>query len=306
MTASTYSPATFVFVHGAAATSFVWSALVRELALRGYRSVALDLPGHGLEAALPLSYQAPQDLDAFATARSHLADVTLQDYVDHAVAAVRRVACHGPVVLVGQSLGGSTLTGVGNTVPELVSGLVYLTAFCCVELPSVAAYMQTPEAATTGLGGTVTGLGDPATTGATRLNLRSADAEFLRAFKDAVAAEVSDEQFRTVLNYGMQPDESLRVVLDEARVDAATWGTIPRTYIRATEDRALPLALQDRMIHEADALTPDNPFVVHSLAASHGGIMLRVAELAEILTGLLAPVGAEPALAADPGILDDR
>ena len=43
------------------------------------------------------------------------------------MAALRRVAPHGPVVLVGISMGGRTLTGVGNTAPELVSRLVYLT-----------------------------------------------------------------------------------------------------------------------------------------------------------------------------------
>lgn len=50
---------TFVFVHGAHNNSFLWTPLIRELAFRGHRSLALDLPGHGLDAALPLSYQAP-------------------------------------------------------------------------------------------------------------------------------------------------------------------------------------------------------------------------------------------------------
>ncbi|MGH3930255.1 MAG: alpha/beta fold hydrolase [Pseudonocardiaceae bacterium] len=38
---------TFVFVHGAASNSFGWTPLIRELAFRGQRSMALDLPGHG-------------------------------------------------------------------------------------------------------------------------------------------------------------------------------------------------------------------------------------------------------------------
>jgi pimeloyl-ACP methyl ester carboxylesterase len=288
MTAPLPPTVTFVFVHGLAGTSFVWAPLTRELALRGYRSLALDLPGHGLDAALPLSYQAPQDLAAFITARSHLADVTLQDYVEHVVAAVRQVSRHGPVILVGQSMGGSIITGVGNTVPDLVSRLVYITAFCCVALPSVAAYVQTPEAATSLLA-TIPSLGDPALTGAARSNLRSADPEFLRAFKAALAAECTDAQLRAVLNYCMQPDESIQATFGEARADATTWGTIPRTYIRATHDRALPLPLQDRMINEADTLTPDNTFDVHSIDASHGGIFLRTSEIADILTGLATP-----------------
>ncbi|MGH3915360.1 MAG: alpha/beta hydrolase [Pseudonocardiaceae bacterium] len=274
---------TFVFVHGAASNSFGWTPLARELAFRGYRSVALDLPGHGLDAALPLSYQAPQDLAAFATERSPLADITLQDNVDHVVAALRRLAPYGPIVLVGISMGGLTLTGVGNAIPELVSRLVYITAYCCVELPSLMAYMQTPEAATSLLA-TVPGVGDLTHTGATRSNYRSADPEYLRALKAALMEEATDDQFRTALNYGLQPDESAQVMFADAQADAHTWGTIPRTYIRATLDRGLPLPLQDRMISEADALTPDNKFEVHSLAASHAGILLRTCELADILT----------------------
>jgi pimeloyl-ACP methyl ester carboxylesterase len=275
---------TFVFVHGAASNSFCWTPLIRELAFRGHRSLALDLPGHGFDAALPLSYQAPQDLAAFAAARSHLADITLQDNVEHVVAALRRVAPYGPVILVGISMGGLTLTGVGNTAPELVSRLVYLTAFCCVELPSALAYMQTPEAATSLLA-TIPGVGDPTSTGAARINHRSADPEYLQAFKAATMAEVTDEQFRTAVNYGMQPDESIQVISADAQVDARTWGTIPRTYIRATLDRAIPLPLQDRMINEADALTPDNKFDVYSVDASHAGILLHASEIADILIG---------------------
>lgn len=96
-----------------------------------------------------------------------LADITFQDNVEHVVAALRRVAPYGPVILVGISMGGLTLTGVGNTAPELVSRLVYLTAFCCVELPSILAYMQTPEAATRLLA-TIPSVGDPTSTGAAR------------------------------------------------------------------------------------------------------------------------------------------
>lgn len=286
MTTSTSPTATFVFVSGLGGTSFGWAPLTRELALRGYRSLALDLPGHGLDAALPLSYQAPQDLPAFATARSPLADVTLQDYIEHVAAAVRQVARHGPVILVGGSMGGAITTGVGNIAPEVVSRLVYITAFCCAGLPSMYAYFQTPEAAASLLF-TIPGLGDPACTGAIRTNHRSADPEFLRAFKAAVAAECTDEQFRTALNYGLQPDESFQATLGEAQADAATWGIIPRTYIRATQDRALPLPLQDRMINEANALTPGNPFDVHSIDASHVGILLlHASEIADILTHL--------------------
>ena len=61
----------------------------------------------------------------------------------------------------------------------------------------------------------------------------------------------------------------------DARGQADTWGTIARTYIRPTGDRSLPVAMQDRLIAEADALTPDNPYDVHTLDTSHVGFLLR-------------------------------
>ncbi|MEV0062794.1 alpha/beta fold hydrolase [Nocardia sp. NPDC050718] len=129
---------TFVLVHGAHGNAAAWSALLRELALLGHRALAVDLPGHGLDAHFPLAYQAPQDLDALTARPSPLASITLEDNVTHVIDTVRKVHAHGPVVLVGTSGGGATISGVGNAVPELLTGIVYLSAWCCVELPRVS------------------------------------------------------------------------------------------------------------------------------------------------------------------------
>jgi pimeloyl-ACP methyl ester carboxylesterase len=60
-------PPTLVFIHGTNSSSAWASGLTGELALRGHRCVAVDLPGHGREAFYPRSYQNPQDLEALAT-----------------------------------------------------------------------------------------------------------------------------------------------------------------------------------------------------------------------------------------------
>lgn len=267
---------TFVFVHGSGSNSFLWTPLMRELALLGHRTLAVDLPGHGYDAQYPASYQAPQDLEALAVEPSALASVTLQDNVDHVVDVVRRAAEHGPVILVGASLGGLTITGVGNAVPELIGQIVYLSAWCCVDLPTLADYLSTPEFAGQ-MTVTVPSTGDPAALGAVRVNWRTAEPGFL--------ADATDEQFRAFLNT-LQPDSSMAVLTADARARAETWGTIPRSYIRLTEDRTTPVAFQDLMIAEADALTPDNPFDVHSVESSHAGFILRPAEIAKILARL--------------------
>ncbi|WP_329069135.1 alpha/beta hydrolase [Amycolatopsis sp. NBC_01480] len=130
---------TFVFAAGANGVS----AAPVELLLRGYRGVGVPQPGGQFRR----SYQAPQDLTAFATEPSPLAGRTVADDVAATVEVIRRVAGHGPVVLVGASIGGALITLAAEQVPELVSTLVYDTAFCCVDLATPGDYLATPEAA---------------------------------------------------------------------------------------------------------------------------------------------------------------
>jgi pimeloyl-ACP methyl ester carboxylesterase len=282
---STPSTPTFVLVPGSGATSFMWAPLVRELALRGHRALPVELPGHGFDAVFPAGFHCPQDLDVLASARSPLAELTLADYVAHTLEMVRAVAVHGPVVLVGTSMGGSVVTGVANTAPELLARIVYIAAYCCVELPSLLAYSQTPEH-TESLIPTAPQFGDPASTGAGRTNPRTGDMHELAALHTLLMADLDPARVPAVLNYATQPDESVQAVYADARVEPATWGRVPRTYLRTACDRALPPALQDRMITEADTLTPANPFDVHTLNASHLAPITRAGDIADILTGL--------------------
>jgi pimeloyl-ACP methyl ester carboxylesterase len=276
---------TFVFVHGANSNSFSWAPLQRELALLGHRTLAVDLPGHGFDAAFSVSYQAPQDLKALAAAPSTLAGVTLADNVHHVVDVVRRVAEHGPVILVGLSLGGLTISGVGAAIPDLIARLVYISAWCCVDVTPFE-YTQSPEYAMSKLHQVRAAvLSNPAELGVIRMNWRTADPDLLAALKATVLADGTDQEFLAYLNT-LEPDESLAVGASDARVRADDWGRIPRTYIRLTEDQAMPIALQDRFIKEADSLTPDNPFDVHSIDSSHVGFLIRPEKAATILAGL--------------------
>lgn len=260
---------TFVIVHGANGNGASYAPLVSALAQKGNRALAVDLPGHGPGAHFPMSYQAPQDVEALVAEPSPLAQVRLEDNVAHVVNIVRSVAAYGPVILLGHSMGGATITRVGNEIPDHISRLVYLTAFCCVQLRSVLDCFTVPEAAST-LATTIPSLGDPERTGVTRTNWRSAEPAFVAAAKAALADDYDDDSFRVALN-GMEPDESWQVAVTDARGAPATWGRIPRSYIRCSLDRMLPPALQDRMIAEADAATPGNAFDVHTLAATHLG-----------------------------------
>jgi pimeloyl-ACP methyl ester carboxylesterase len=280
---------TVVLVHGTHVSSFSWVGLTTELALRGFRTVAVDLPGHGIDGFYPRSYQAPQDPRALATEPSPLAALTLDDYEQRTVEVVRRASEHGPVVLAGSSQGGVTLSRVGNAVPELVDHLVYMAAYCPVELPSMAAYLGEPENAGSLIAKVTAAVaGDPAVLGVARVNWRTADPQLLEGIRECLAGGFSDEELLRVLNL-FQPDEPVAIPVAETRVRADRWGRVPRTYVRFTEDRLIPPALQDRFIAEADRLTPHNPTEVHSVAAPHVGPFHR-AEVVEILSAIAAKV----------------
>jgi len=211
-----------------------------EIVLHGCRALPIELPGHGFKTVFPPGYATPQDLDQLATARSPLADLTLDDYAEHTLGIVRRAAVHGPVVLVGHSLGGS---GPPIRFPR-----------------QPRSHRRIPDQPRTG------------------------DLEVLSALRALLMADIDPAHVPAVLAYAMQPDEPLGTVLANAQADPVAWGNVPHTYIRTTEDEVIPLPVQDRMIAEADQLTPANPFTVHSLAASHFPPITHAAELATILT----------------------
>lgn len=275
---------TFVLVHGSGTSSHMWAPVQRELALHGRRSFAIDLPGHGAEARYSAAYQAPQDLDALRTEGSALATTTLEDNVDALDMAVRRLREHGPVILVAASLGGVTTTALTNRSPDLVDGLVYISAWACSSRSSPVDYMGEPEFAGSllpDLAGLNIELHPPQSIG--RANYRTADPALLRKLKAAIMEDVDDARFMTFLNL-MQPDESLAVMTADARIRPETWGRVPHTYIRLLRDRSLPLAMQDRLIREADELTPSHRFTVHSIDASHAGFLDQSETLVQLLS----------------------
>ncbi len=257
---------TYVLVHGAFCSSAVWSPLVRELALRGHRALAVDLPGHGPTARIPEGGSA-------------LAGVGTADDVAVVRAAVERAAAHGPVVLVGTSRGGLTVTATANTVPDLLARAVYVSAWCCTA----------PRASYEGVGESlldplVGGLlaADPVALGAIRVAWPAAGDTF-DGLHRALLADGTPAELRGYLAT-MDSDEALLIDEDAIRVDPEVFARLPHTFVRLTADRALPLALQDRFVADADAATPGNPFTVHDLDSSHVGFQLRPEGLADLLT----------------------
>jgi pimeloyl-ACP methyl ester carboxylesterase len=254
----------------------------REMALLGHRTLAVDLPGRG--AGFSLAYQT-QDLATFAAEPSPLADVSGPETVSHVVDVIRRARAHGPVVLVGHSHGGLTITGIGNEIPDLLDRIVYIAAHCPVTKAAVE-YISGPEWGTSDLFPATAPIimGDPAARGFIRLNWRTTDPVVLAGLKKAFSIDDDDALVR-MLN-GLQPDEVFWQTdpTFDFRAAKDTWGRVPHSFIRLADDKSMPPAAQDMYIREADALTPDNPFDVHMASGGHGTFLRHPREVAEILS----------------------
>ncbi|MDA7711495.1 alpha/beta hydrolase [Flavobacteriaceae bacterium] len=99
---------TIVLVHSAWLGAWQWGTVAEELAAKGHTVIAPDLPGHGSDKTAP-------------------GDITMENYVKTITDILD--AQTEPVVLVGHSFNGITISRAAELCPEKVKKLVYLTAF---------------------------------------------------------------------------------------------------------------------------------------------------------------------------------
>ncbi|MCP3167759.1 alpha/beta hydrolase [Myxococcus qinghaiensis] len=275
---------TFLLVHGAWHNALHWTRVTEALSARGHQVVAINLPGHGLNARFPSAY-VKGDAASLREERSPLADLTLDDCATAVVSALEKLrqgAGGAKPVLVGHSVGGAVITRAGELAPQHIGRLVYLSAYCPLRLGSPAGYGALPEART-GYGETLF-LGDPGKLGAVRINPRGGT-EYLEALRAAYYQDVPMTDFLPFA-LSLTPDLPLSLWTTKVGATKERWGRIPRGYIRCTQDRALAPELQDLMIREANAFTPGNAFTVESLEASHSPFASRPEALAALLDGL--------------------
>lgn len=98
---------TFVLIHGGMHGAWCWYKVVTLLQAMGHNVIAPDLPGHGID-------------------KTPTAKVTLADYVNRVCQILDDQS--DPVVLVGHSMGGLTITGVAEARPNKIKKLIYIAA----------------------------------------------------------------------------------------------------------------------------------------------------------------------------------
>jgi len=237
-TAPDPAPPVVLLVHGAWHGAWCWAALQAELDRRDLASYAVDLPGHGA-STLPLG-----DLHADA------------DLVADAIRSVGRDG--GPVVLVGHSYGGAVVTAAAARAPR-VAHLVYLAAFVPDAGESVMELVARMPPAPSALAAALVRRDD----GSSTLVADLATGALYGRCDPAVAAAA-------VRRLSPQPGITL-----QQPPGAAPWRQIPSTYVRCTDDRAVPLEHQTWMSERCGR--------VDTLDADHSPFLSAVAGTADVL-----------------------
>jgi pimeloyl-ACP methyl ester carboxylesterase len=208
--------ARFVLVHGAFGGAWSWEPVVGPLEALGHTVEAIDLPGAG-DDWTPVE------------------EVTLESYAGRVGEALARHP--EPAVLIGTSMGGVVVTQAAGNDPERVSSLVFVCAFMPADGQSMLDLARLPEGEGDLIQANLVVEGDPPVA---TLSPEAATAAVYNCCTDETAA-------RATARRRPQPVAPLGAPVS---VDDAVLASIPRSYVVTTQDRAMQLALQRRMIRE--------------------------------------------------------
>lgn len=239
-----------VLVHGAFHGAWCWAGLQAELDRRGVPSFAVDLPGHGVSTE-PLT-----DMHGDADALSRVLERVGGD----------------DIVLVGHSYGGAVISQAD--LGGRVSRLVYLAALVPDEGEDPAGVMAAfpappPRPAGGGSGG---GGG-----GAASLFVRQGDGTFAAdpALGPSVFFNTCTPAQTAAALARLCPQRGATFKQPSIR---ANWRTVPSTYIKCLQDKAVPPAAQDQQAERCSELV--------SIDTDHSPFLCAPATLADLLVPL--------------------
>jgi pimeloyl-ACP methyl ester carboxylesterase len=206
----------FVLVHGAFGGAWCWEPVIGPLEAAGHTVEALDLPGGGDD-------RTPVEGVTLASCSERVCDVL--------------AARPEPAILVGYSMGGAVITQAASDCPARVASLVFIAAFMPADGQSLLDLTHLPEAKDDQIQANLVIEGDPP------VAVLPDEAAAAAIYNDCT----SEQAAWAVAKRRPQPIAPFASPVD---VDEAVLARIPRSYVLTTRDRALPPALQRRMIRE--------------------------------------------------------
>jgi pimeloyl-ACP methyl ester carboxylesterase len=207
--------ATFILVHGGFHGGWCWSHVSQHLQQAGHSAIAPDLPGHGADPT-------PQNQVTFEMAVSRIAEL------------LERTP--EPVVLVGHSMSGLIISQVAEQHPDRIRMLVWLAVFLVPTGTSLQSYLEaSPEAGPSN----VLANAIPSSDGV-HISFRREKAR--EVFYNTTVIELAEPAAQrlgpSALSYLVSPVSLSKEKFDRVR----------RAYVLCLQDRALPTALQRKMI----------------------------------------------------------
>jgi len=206
--------ARFVLVHGAFTGAWIWTPLAERLRAAGHAAEVFDLPGLGDDAT------PPQDVSLNSCA------VRLEEVLARSVE---------PALVVGNSMGGVIATQAAARYPHRVAALVYVAAFVPRDGQSLLDLTHLPEAAGDEVQANI--IIEPPV--ATMPTAASRSALYGSCSEADTAWAISKQRPQPLGPFGMP-----------VSIPAKALDGISRYYVLCAKDRAIPVALQRRMITE--------------------------------------------------------
>ena len=232
----------FLLIHGSWHGAWCWFRILPRLAAHGTVS-AVNLPGRGRDPApLPAI-----NLDAMVQA------------------AEAHLSAEGKTTIVVHSRYGILASALAEKHPGRIERVIYLASFMLPSGDSVAKWAPADRGSLI-----------PANMDINMTELW----DWLRpeAYREALYADCSEND--VALAHTLLCREPIRPAGEALKLTPERYGTVPRAYIRLTEDRAVSLGLQDRLI---EASPPDR---VDSIEASHSAYFSQPDMLTETIVRL--------------------
>jgi len=231
---------TYVLVHSAWLGAWQWNNVSKLLKEKGHTVITPDLPGHGSDKTSP-------------------AKITMEHYVK-TITDILDNQKH-PVILVGHSFNGITVSRVAELRPDKVKCLVYLAGFL---LPNGGSFFKAVQIVKNSKAVDNFYLSEDKTYGLVK------EHEIQNAFAHDIPKEAFDAAKPHIV-----PEPSAPLMY-ELEITKENFGRIPKFYIECTQDRAVPIAVQK-------AMHTGNVKKSYSINSSHTPNFSKPEEVANIL-----------------------
>lgn len=232
----------FLFLHGSWHAAWCWHKILPLIEAAGHSAVAIDLPGRGRAPAM----------SPF---------VGLETMVGAANAALAPI---GKTIVVVHSRNGIVASSLAERAPDRVARTVYVASFMLSSGRRVLDYAQDRFSMM------------PGNVKVNRLTL--SDRLDPKVYREALYADCSEQD--VALCRALLVREPSRPALTRLKLSESRYGRVPRCYIRLTQDNAVSIQLQDRLLNETKV---DR---VESLDSSHSAYFSRPAELTQAILKL--------------------